>query len=109
MKGSERRTGERLRTVKLCLLGYGSVGRAFCALLAQQERALAARGLRVLVSAAGTRHGSIVAPRGLPAGELLARASAGLPAPALPALELLAASHADILAELTVMEGAARR
>ena len=42
------------RTVRLCLLGFGSVARAFCALLAQQERALAdEHGLRVLVTAAG--------------------------------------------------------
>ena len=52
--GRKGRAG-KLRTVRLCLLGFGSVARAFCALLAQQERVLAdAHGLRVLVTAAGT-------------------------------------------------------
>jgi homoserine dehydrogenase len=92
------------RVVKLCLLGFGNVARAFCELLEGQEHALAARGLRVLISAVGTRHGSLVEARGLPAGAVLARVHAGLPAPALPARDLLAASQADILIELTVME-----
>jgi homoserine dehydrogenase len=96
---------DRLHTVKLCLIGFGSVARALCELLAQQERALAGRGLRLLVSGAGTRHGSFVEPAGVPAGELLARASAGLASPARPAYDLLIASQADILVELTVMEG----
>ena len=96
-----------LRTVRLCLLGFGSVARAFCALLAQQERVLAERhGLRVLVSAVGTRHGSLLAADGMTPAAVLA-AVGERPAPpqaARPAEDLLAASRADVLVELTVME-----
>jgi homoserine dehydrogenase len=94
------------REVRLCLLGFGSVARALCELLAAQERALADRhGLRVLVTAAGTRHGSLLDPAGLTPAEVLAAVGDG-PAPpqaARPAPELLAASGADVLVELTVM------
>jgi homoserine dehydrogenase len=97
----------RPRPVRLCLLGFGSVARALCDLLAARERQLAERyGLRALVSAVGTRHGSLVAPDGLPPHEVLARAGAAgrLPEPPRPADELLAASRAEVLVELTVME-----
>ena len=58
-----------LRTVRLCFLGFGSVARGLCALLQQQERALADdHGLRVVVTGAGTRRGSLLAPDGLAAG-----------------------------------------
>ncbi|MGO8684669.1 MAG: hypothetical protein ACLQUT_08855 [Thermoleophilia bacterium] len=93
-----------LRTVKLCLLGFGNVARHLCALLARQEQALAARGLRVLITGAGTRHGSIVNPEGVRPGLLLARNLNGLPAPERPVYDLLIAAQADILVELTVME-----
>ncbi len=79
------------REVKLCLLGFGSVARALCELLAAQERVLAERhGLRVLVAAAGTRHGSLLDPAGLTPAEVLAAVGDG-PAPpqaARPAHEL---------------------
>lgn len=95
------------RTVRLCLLGFGSVARAFCALLAQQERVLADdHGLRVLVTAAGTRHGSLLAPEGMAPAAVLA-AVGERPAPpqaTRPADDLLSASRADVLVELTVME-----
>jgi len=95
-----------LREVKLCLLGFGSVARALCELLAAQERVLAERhGLRVLIAAAGTRHGSLLDPAGMAPAEALAAVGGG-PAPpqaARPAHELLAASGADVLVELTVM------
>jgi homoserine dehydrogenase len=96
-----------LRTVRLCLLGFGSVARAFCALLAQQERALAAEhGLRVLVTAAGTRQGSLLVPEGMTPAAVLAAVGEqpGPPQAARPADELLSASAADVLVELTVME-----
>jgi homoserine dehydrogenase len=94
-----------LKTVRLCLLGFGSVAQALCRLLAAQERVLADRhGLRVLVSAAGTRHGSLIDPAGLTPAEVLAAAAGGvLPDEPRPAAELLAASGADVLVELTVM------
>ncbi len=102
-----------VRTVRICLLGFGSVAHAFCELLAAREPALAAQhGLRVLVTAAGTRHGSLLAAEGLPATELLSGAGATrggrgrLPDPPRPAVELLEASAADVLVELTVMEDA---
>jgi homoserine dehydrogenase len=91
---------EAPRTVRLCLLGFGTVAREFCALLARQERALEDRGLRVLVTGVGTRHGSLLAPDGLSGGEVGEK----LPDPPRAATDLLAAAHADVLVELTVME-----
>jgi homoserine dehydrogenase len=94
-------------TVKLCLLGFGNAARGFCALLAKQERALAdEHGLRVVVTGAGTRRGSLVAAEGMAPAAVLAAApkEAPLPEPPRPAAELLAASGADVLVELTVME-----
>jgi len=119
--GSSSRSGSGLRIVRLCLLGFGSVARELCVLLAAQERKLAEdHGLRVLVSAVGTRHGSLLAPEGLAPAEVLARAGLGasagtgasaadaaaprLPEPPRPAADLMAASGADVLVELTVME-----
>ena len=97
-----------LREVKLCLLGFGSVARALCGLLTAQEHMLAKRhGLRVLIAAAGTRHGSLLDPAGMTPAEVLAAVGDG-PAPpqaARSAPELLAASGADVLVELTVMDG----
>jgi homoserine dehydrogenase len=94
------------RVVRLCLLGFGSVSRALCELLARQERVLAERhGLRVLVSGVGTRHGSLLEPAGLEPAAVLA-AVGERPAPpqaARPAAELMAAAAADVLVELTVM------
>lgn len=95
------------RNVRLCLLGFGSVARAFCELLARQEEVLAgAHGLRVLVGAVGTRHGSLLAPDGLTPAEVLAAVGdrAAPPEPPLPQTEVLAASGADVLVELTVLE-----
>lgn len=94
------------RVVKLCLLGFGGVARALCALLAAQEHVLEERhGLRLLVTAAGTRHGSVLDPDGLTPAQVLATVG-GAPHPPqrpLPAPELIAASGADVLVELTTM------
>jgi homoserine dehydrogenase len=96
-----------LRTVRLCLLGFGTVAREFCALCARQEHALADdHGLRLLVTAVGTRRGSLLAAEGLAPGAVL-EAVGERPAPpqaARPAQELLAASGADVLVENTVTE-----
>ena len=95
------------RTVRLCLLGYGSVARAFCTLLARQQQPLRRdHGLRVLVSGVGTRRGSLVAPVGLEPAEVLAAVADGKAPPQAPlaAGDLLAKSAADVLVELTVME-----
>ena len=117
--GPASSSGSALRTVRLCLLGFGSVARELCVLLAAQERKLAEdHGLHVLVNAVGTRHGSLLAPGGLAPAEVLARAGLGagsdagaadaaaprLPEPPRPAADLMAASGADVLVELTVME-----
>jgi len=94
------------KTVRLCLLGFGSVARALCELLATQERVLAERhGLRVLITAAGTRRGSLLEPAGLTPADCLRAVGKGpvLPQAPMPASELLAASGADVLVELTVM------
>ena len=59
----------------------------------------------MLISGAGTRHGSLLDPAGMTPAEVLA-AVGDRPAPpqaARPAAELLAASGADVLVELTVM------
>ena len=96
----------RPREVRLCLLGFGSVAHALCELLAAHERVLAERrGLRFLITAAGTRHGSLLDPAGMaPAGVLAAVGDRPAPPQAArPAPELLAASGADVLVELTVM------
>jgi homoserine dehydrogenase len=105
--GGAASAADELRTVRLCLIGFGSVARAFCELLAQQEQVLAgAHGLRVLVTAVGTRSGSLLARDGLTPATVL-EAVGDAPAPpqaARPASELLRASGADVLVELTVME-----
>lgn len=109
-----------LVTRKLCLLGFGNVGRRFCELLVDKEDDLAARyGLRVLITAVGTSgHGSLLAPEGLGAGEVLRRAGYAGPPDASPAHaaglrlpdhvrsgpDLIAASHADLLVEATAQE-----
>ena len=48
------------RDLRLCLLGFGSVARELCRLLDTQEAALGQAGLRVLVTAVGTRRGSLL-------------------------------------------------
>lgn len=107
MSAARRPSVAGLRTIRLCLLGFGSVARALCALLAQQERVLADRhGVRVLITAAGTRHGSLLAPEGMTPAAVLA-VIGERPAPpqaARPADDLLLASRAEVLVELTVME-----
>ena len=92
------------RIVKLCLLGFGNVAREFCLLAESKREALAADGLQVLVSAAGTRHASFLEPRGVTPGRLLELASGRLPSAPLPAGELMERSGADVLVEATVME-----
>lgn len=95
-----------LTDLRLCLLGFGSVAREFCKLLDAQERAMEGLGLRVLISGVGTRHGSLLVEDGMTPAAVLASIGEG-PAPpqaARPAPDLLAASGADVLVELTVME-----
>jgi homoserine dehydrogenase len=74
---SDAAPGVVTRTV--CLLGFGNVGRRFCELVARKTDELADdHGLRVLLSAVGTgSHGSLLAPHGLTAQEVLALARGG--------------------------------
>ena len=114
-------------TRKLCLLGFGNVGRRFCELVARTSDELARdHGLRVAFTAVGTRsHGSLLARDGLSAAEVLAAAGcdrpagagagqtgagappagpAAFPDPARPGAELAAASGADVLVEATPLD-----
>jgi homoserine dehydrogenase len=118
-------------TRTLCLLGFGNVGRRFCELVARKGDELARdQGLRVRFAAVGTgSHGSLLAPHGLTAEEVLAQADGGAaPAadldvadfrqvrrqaggrswsfgePARPGVELIEASGADTLIEATPLD-----
>ena len=95
------------RTVKLCLMGFGSVNRELCRLFDERRDRLEAQGLRVLISAAGTRHASFLDPAGVEPAELLRivdRAGDRLPDPPLAAEELIGRSAADVMVEATVLE-----
>ena len=118
----------KIVTRTVCLLGFGNVGRRFCELVARQGDELADdHGLRVLFSAVGTgSHGSLLAPDGLTAQQVLdlvrAGASAGPDAGARPiasasasagwsfpdaaaaGTDLIAASGADLLVEATPLD-----
>jgi homoserine dehydrogenase len=116
-------------TRKLCLLGFGNVGRRFCELVARTSNELARdHGLRVVFTAVGTgSHGSLLARDGLTAAELLAAAggrdataargacdcaqpneqaspATTFPHPARTGAELIAASGADLLVEATPLD-----
>jgi homoserine dehydrogenase len=99
-----------LVTRRLCLLGFGNVGRRFCELVARSSDELAhAHGLRVAFTAVGTgSHGSLLARGDLTAAEVLAAAgtspAGGFPAPVRPGVELVAASGADLLVEATPLD-----
>ena len=68
-------------TLRLCQLGFGNVGRRFVELVDERENelvpAVRAAGAFRRVGTAG--HGSLLAPKGLTAGEVLARAGAADP------------------------------
>ena len=92
-------------TRTVCLLGFGNVGRRFCELVARKTDELAdGHGLRVLFSAVGTgSHGSLLAPHGLTAQEVLALAQR-FPDAVTPGVDLIAASGADLLIEATPLD-----
>ena len=105
-------------TRKLCLLGFGNVGRRFVELVARKGDELDANhGLRVLFTAVGTaRHGSLLAPDGLTAEQVLDSSGIGpggeldpedlwtFPDPARPSIDLIEQSGADILVEATPLD-----
>ena len=99
------------RTLTICLLGFGNVGRRFCELVGRKEDELARdHALRVRFAAVGTgSHGSLLAPGGLTAAETLAIAGGdGLelmfPDPPRPGVELIEACDADVLIEATPLD-----
>ncbi len=101
-----------LVTRRVCLLGFGNVGRRFCELVARNDDELAERhGLRLRFVAVGTAwHGSLLAPAGVTAAEVLDaghRPRGGrrpFPEPARPGVDLLLASGADLLVEATPLD-----
>jgi homoserine dehydrogenase len=92
-------------TRRICLLGFGNVGRRFCELVARKGDELADdHGLRVLFSAVGTgAHGSLLSPGGLTAQQVLDRAP-DFPDAATVGTDLIAASGADLLVEATPLD-----
>lgn len=95
------------RTVKLCLLGFGSVNRELCRLFDERSDRLERQGLRVLISAAGTRHASFLDPAGADPAALLRLVNQHgdhLPDPPRAAEDLIRASGADVMVEATVLE-----
>jgi homoserine dehydrogenase len=99
-----------VRDVRLCILGFGHVTQRFCEIVRDREARLAREyGIRFLVTAVGTgSHGSFCDPAGVTPGDLVtAYRAAGdrLGEPERPALELIAASEADVLVESTPLTG----
>ncbi|HEX6184963.1 MAG TPA: hypothetical protein VFZ44_13845 [Pyrinomonadaceae bacterium] len=96
-----------MKTFNLCLLGYGNVGRALVALLAEKSEELRAEfGIGWRVTGVATRRtGWLVAPEGFKVDELL---SGGLSSKVSPApgdvKEWLAAARCDVLFETTSLE-----
>ena len=92
-------------TRRICLLGFGNVGRRFCELVARKGDELADdHHLRVLFSAVGTgSHGSLLSPGGLTARQVLDMAP-DFPEPATAGADLIAASGADLLVEATPLD-----
>jgi homoserine dehydrogenase len=100
--------GKDVQDVKLCLLGFGSVGRELLAMLRDVEERIARQsGVRFLIAGITTRHAGFIDPAGITAAELLGMVESGhgsLPGPAVAPAELIAASGADVLVEATVLE-----
>ena len=101
-----------LVTRRVCLLGFGNVGRRLCELVARNDDELAKRhGLRLRLVAIGTAgHGSLLAPAGVSAAEALELATGpdagrrAFPEPVRPGVDLLATSGADVLVEATPLD-----
>jgi homoserine dehydrogenase len=99
------------KVLRLALLGYGNVGRAFTALAGEKDAELQARyGLRlvftgVLRRGGGWRHPAGVAPADLQAsGWTASRLPAGATAFAGDGADFAAQCPADVLIELTTLE-----
>jgi homoserine dehydrogenase len=101
------------RPLRIALLGFGSVGRAFVERLGgPYARVLASLGVRPAVTGIATaRHGLAMDPAGLPLGRCLARVRAGRAldplhrgAPLGSALEFIERVPADVLLEVTPLD-----
>jgi homoserine dehydrogenase len=95
------------RTVRLGLLGFGSVGRAFAALVAEEGGRLAReRGVRLVVTGVSTRRfGSRTDDRGLDLRALAAAAGAGaVHGPAASPERFAATCPADVIVETMPLE-----
>lgn len=98
-----------VRTVRLCLLGFGHAARRLCELLAEREAELGEQqGVRFLVTAVGTaHHGSLHSAAGLAPARVLALAqgdSWSFPGAAMPGVDVVRGSGADVLVEATTLE-----
>jgi len=100
--------GKDINDVRLCLLGFGSVGHELLAMLRDVEERIASQcGVRFLIAGVTTRHDGFLDPAGVTAAQLLGIVESGhgsLPGPAVAPAELIAASGADVLVEATVLE-----
>jgi homoserine dehydrogenase len=100
--------GKDINDVRLCLLGFGSVGHELLAMLRDVEERIASQcGVRFLIAGVTTRHDGFLDPAGVTAAQLLGMVESGhgsLPGPAVVPAELIAASGADVLVEATVLE-----
>jgi homoserine dehydrogenase len=106
--------GRRRRSeLRVALLGFGHVGRAFAkGLLGPYRKALAGRRLQLRVVGVATRaHGAAVNARGLDLRRCLARAEAGgslaslhRGAPLPSSLAFVTSAPADVLVELTPLD-----
>ena len=100
--------GRDVQDVKLCLLGFGNVGRELLVMLRDVEERIAQQsGVRFLIAGVTTRHVGFLDPAGITAAELLGMVESGhgsLPGPAVAPVELIVASGADVLVEATVLE-----
>jgi len=100
------------KVLKLCLTGFGNVGRKFCHLLLDKERYLAeAYGCRIVVTGiSGRSKGSLVAPDGIDLSDTLRQVEEkGVIAPDTPGYftgtpqEMMAAAQADVFIEMSTL------
>ncbi len=96
-----------IRRLRLCLVGFGNVGRAFAELLLREhDRLQSETGLDLAVTGICTaRFGSIANPSGVDLQRALDRAIAGTPhGPHEEPTAFVASCHADIVVETTPLE-----
>jgi len=93
------------KAVRLAVIGFGNVGRAFARLLLQKREALESRGLQFVVTGIFTaRHGHVIARRGLDIETALATENLWELKPRRPAiggLEFIRTCPADIVVEIS--------